>query len=231
MEKKYLNFPVMMLKDLHKDYQKFCNDVFDIGIYLKSKSENGKTELARYKNACHFFGITQGNKEGGIINAKNILSRSPSLKRQPITGIEKDTLFEYYKNEKSEFDVICLSAFLGIKSIIGTKPYCKTNKKMIHARMFGYNSIKDLPQNRFLSASEKKYLIRWHMDKLLLELQLNWFLKLISHNQRGMYVSFDVDLNELAKAVIKNKQQTKLHKLRDVKTKALKQAEHEFTTH
>jgi hypothetical protein len=229
MDKKYLNFPVKMLKTLHTNSKQFFNDVFDVGIYLKSQSEKGSTDLARYKSACHTLGITQSNKEGGIRNALTIISGS--FKKQPFTGIEKDMLFDYYKNEKSENDIIYLSAFLGIKSIIGTKPYCKTNKRMIHARMFGYNTPKELPAQKFLSEREKKLQIRWHMDKILLELQMNWFLKLISSHQRGMYISFDIDLNELSKIIVKNKQHTKLQQLRNEKNKALAQAEYEFTTH
>ena len=215
-----------MLKELHTNPKVFLNNVFDVGVYSYSKTLSGSEEKC-YKDSLKFLGITQGNIKDRIANAKNILYKIPA--KYPTTGIEKDMLFDFYKNEKSDFDIICLGAFLGIKSILGTKQYCKTNKAFIHARLFGYVSTKELTAK--LTPIEKKYQIRWHMDKILLELQTNWFLKLISNHQRGMYISFDFTLNELAVKSEGSKQVTKLQQLKELKAKAIEGAKAQLTTY
>ena len=224
--KKYLNIPVPMLRELHNDSGKFLNDVFDVGIYLYSKSLTGSEEK-KYKDALKFLGITQGYVPGAIQNAKNVLHKIPA--KYPTTGIDREMLFDYYKHEKTDFDFACLGAFLGIKSIIGTKPFCKTNKAFIHARMFGYTTAKELPAK--LTPIEEKYQVRWHMDKVLLELQTNWFLKIFSNHQRGMYISFDISLDELALKSEKSKQITKIQQFKDMKKKAIENAKIQLTTH
>lgn len=213
--KKYLNFPVGMLKNLYNNSESFFSDAFDVGIFLYSKTLSGG-ELARYKEALSYLGITQVNPKKGIETAKEILLSFPS--NPPMTGIEKEMLFDYYKNHKEDYSLVCLGAFLGIKSIIGTKPYCKTNKRHIHARMFGYPSVSDIKFN--LTPLEKKYQTRWHMDKVLLELQENWHLKCYSNHQRGMYISLDLNLKELAIISEKNKYKTKRQQLKAQKEKA-----------
>ncbi|MFA5300198.1 MAG: hypothetical protein WC389_18580 [Lutibacter sp.] len=225
-DKRFLNIPVPMMKDLHINSKGFFSDVFDVGIYLYSKTLKGSEEKC-YRDALKFLGITQGNIKTGISNAKRILCRMPE--KYPIVGIEKNMLFDYYKNEKSDFDIICLGTFLGIRSILGTKQYCKTNKALIHARLFGYITAKELPAK--LTPIEKKYQIRWHMDKVLIELQTNWFLKLISNHQRGMYISFDLSLDELAVKSEANKQLSKIKQFKETKRKAIENAKAQLTTH
>jgi len=201
-----------MLKGLYENSDKFFNDVFDVGIYLYSKTLEGD-EYKRYEDALKFLGITQGYVAGAIKNAKSILSNMPD--KYPIAGIDKDMLFNYYRNAKTEFELICLAAFLGIKSIIGKKIYDKTNKIMIHARMFGYNSIKDLPKE--LTALQKKYQARRQIDKVITELQINWNLKVYWNHDRGIYISFDLPLKKLAETVEKNKRKAKIQELKEEK--------------
>lgn len=225
-DKKYLNVPVPMLKDLHSNSKRFFDDAFDVGLYLYSKTLTGSEEK-RYKDSLHFFGITQRNFKNGIVTAKQFLNRIPD--KYPTIGIEKDMLFDYYKNDKSDFDIICLSAFLGIRSILGKKPYDKTNKSLIHARMFGYNTAKELPVE--LTPLQEKYKIRWHMDKLLEELQINWHLKVLWNHNRGFYLSFDLSFDEMAAIIEKDKQIFKIQQLKELKKKAIEGAKTKITTH
>jgi hypothetical protein len=224
--KKYLNFPVPLVKELYIDSFEFYNKVFNTGVYIYSKSLTGN-EAERYKDALKFLGISQPSYKSNLSEAKCTLLEMPP--RYPISGIAMDMLWDYYTHEKTDFDIACLGAFLGIKSILGTKPYCKTNKAFIHARMFGYSSSKEMPYK--LSPIEAKYQIRWHMDKVLMELQNNWFLKLVSNHQRGMYLSFDISLAELYLKAENNKQLTKIKQLKDLKNIAFENAKTKLTTH
>lgn len=225
-DKKFLNIPVPMLKYLHTNSKKFFNDVFDVGIFLYSKTLSGN-EIKRFKDSAKFFHVILKGIDGSLMNSKRILNNLPD--RYPVTGIEINMLWDYYKNEKSDFDIACLGAFLAVKSILGTKPYCKTNKALIHARMFGYSTVKELPLK--LSGTEKKYQVRWHMDKILYELQENWFLKVFSDHQRGMYVSFDLSLTDLALKSEASKQKTKIQLFKEAKKKAIEEAKSQLTTH
>jgi len=218
--KKYLNIPLPMLKDLHTRSKQFFDDIFDVGVFLQSKTLVG-TDEKRYKDALHFLGVTQGSSvHNAVSNAKTILSRLPS--KYPTTGIEKEMYFDYYKNYKDEFEIICLSAFLGSRSILGKKPYCKTNKNFIHARMFGYTTVKQMSAE--LTPIEKKYKTRRMMDKVLNELEMNWYLKILSNHQRGMIISFDLSYDELALIIEKQKQQTKIQQITEAKRKAIRNA-------
>jgi len=224
--KKFLNIPVPMMKDLYADRKKFFENVFDVGIYLYSKTLTGLEEK-RYRDASDFFGIKQKYIRDCIANAKEILFGMPE--KYPLTGIEIDMLWDYYKNEKNDFDIVCIGAFLGIKSILGKKPYDKTNKALIHARMFGYTSAKVFPTQ--LNPLQEKYKIRWHMDKVLLELQTNWHLKILWNHNRGFYISFDLTFDEMALIIEKAKQLTKIQQIKELKIKAIESAKTQFTTH
>ena len=216
-DKKYLNIPVPMLKDLHINSKKFFDDVFDVGVYLQSKTLEGSEEK-RYKDAKHFLGVTQGCKpHNAISNAKEILNRMPA--KYPTTGIEKDMYFDYYKNYKDEFDIICLAAFFAIRSILGKKPYCKTNKDFIRARMFGYITAKELPTQ--LTLLQEKYKARRQMNNVLNELEINWHLKILCNHNRGFYLSFDLSYDDLALIIEKNKQITKIQQITKAKRKAI----------
>ena len=158
------------------------------------------------------------------MNAKDVLNRLPE--KYPFVGIEIHILFDYYKNEKDDFDIICLSAFLGIKSIIGNKQYSKTNKGLIHARMFGYSSVKELPEQ--LTPNQLKYQIRWHMDKVLVRLQMNWHLTLVSDHQRGMYISFNRSLEQLTIAIESIKVKKSVRRFKEMKRKTIENTKAEF---
>jgi hypothetical protein len=223
MKRRYLNIPIPMLKELHINRKKFYEEVFNVGTYLYSKTLKGSEEEC-YRDALKFLGFTEGNISFDIMNAKDVLNRLPQ--KYPFVGIEIHILFDYYKNEKDDFDIVCLGSFLGIKSILGKKTYCKTNKGLIHARMFGYSSVKEVPKQ--LTPIQLKYQIRWHMDKVLLKLQMNWYLTVVSDHNRGMYISFNMSLEQLTIAIESLKVQKSVHRFKEMKRKTIENTKAEF---
>jgi hypothetical protein len=209
---RYFNIPVQMLRQLQTDRLTFFNNAFDYGLYNIAKNLEGEMEK-RYKDSIKFLGVKTGNFEKTVSNAERLSRLYPN--NSPFVGIEKEIFFDFYKNSKTEFEICCLAAFLGLRSIVGTKTYCKTNKQHIHGRMFGYVSVKDIPDK--LSSIEEKYKIRWHMDKLLTELERHWHLSLYSGHQRGIYVSFDLELADLVRTVEKHKHTKSLSEFRRLK--------------
>lgn len=212
-----------MLRELYINNQKFYNDVFDVGIYLYSQTLEGDEEK-QYKDALKFLGITQKSIPTGISNAKNILSRLPG--KYPIAGLPVDILFDYYKNEKDEFEIICLGTFLAIRSIIGKKTYSKLTKEHLNARTFGYSSVKEMTDK--ITPLQVKYKKRYHIDKVLKSLQAFWHLKMISKSDRGIYVSFDLTLEKLAEVIQKNNKDTRWDEIQKAKRDAIEKAKIKF---
>jgi hypothetical protein len=235
-DEKYFNFPIKMLQTLHDNPALFYEFVSTVGIYLFAQTLEGHEEN-RFKYSCDFFEIKWNIKASTAFKKatdymSHLYGSDEGYKKAPSTGLNKDMYWDFRLHVKTEWDIICLAAFLGIKSIIGTKPYCKTNKGLILARMFGYNTVKDMPVHKYANPAQKKYFKRWHMDKLLIELQLNWHLKLISNHQRGMYISLDesVTLDQLAELIIKRKQDSKEQILKDQKRRAIEKAKATYST-
>ena len=70
----------------------------------------------------------------------------------------------------------------------------------------------------------QKYSMRYHIDNVLLELQMNWGLKLYSDHSRGFYLSFTKSLEELAVINIESKSKNKAQILSQEKAKAKESA-------
>lgn len=135
-----------------------------------------------------------------------------------------DTLFNFLNNEKTDFEIMQFLTFIGIKSILGTKPYIKTNYGLIFARAFGYNSVKDVPKALYkeIQPIYNQYEKRWHRDKIKNELEYSWNLKTYSNNTRGFYVSVDskCSLEALALVGESSKQKNKDLKRKNEKKQA-----------
>ena len=107
----------------------------------------------------------------------------------PTTSINASVLIGYYHNDKSEKEVMQLLCCLGLKSIVGTKSYCKTNKELTLARMYGYASQKALRASPVVNTElYKKYHNRYHWDQLIESMQKNWGFVYYSNYMRGFYV-------------------------------------------
>ena len=151
-----------------------------------------------------------------IENGKELIKNDESNGCYSMVSIE--LLKKFRKLDKNEYDIDQFVAFLAIKSIIGTKEYCKTNKELILARMLGFNSSKDIMNTTKSNTNSKrileKYSKRYHFDKLVETLQLNWNLKHYSYHTRGIYFGmiklekliFSVETEKHKGQILKNEQ-------------------------
>lgn len=220
---RYFSFPIVLLDGIFENKMQCLNQMFDYSAYKKSLDYEGN-ESERYKQALKYLGVTNENEKKSIENGKYLIDSIPD--NLPTTSINIDVFFDYYKNSKTEYEIAQLTAVLAIKSILGKKDYYKTNKKLIIARMFGFNSVKELPENTHILL--KKYSNKYQIDKLLNELQLYWGLKLFSDHCRGFYLSFKLSLKDLAKINIEAKKSVKLNDLKLRKKEALQAAKKEL---
>lgn len=131
----------------------------------------------------------------------------------PNTSISNPMLFDFYKNEKTEFELVCFLAFCALKSIIQKQPYLKITNEYLLARMAGQARKGSYPPVYL-----HKFNNRYQLDKIKNELQLNWGLKLYSaKNMRGYYVSFSVDLETLIEKAELKKKGFRLQELKNQK--------------
>lgn len=218
MEQKeiYFNFPICLLKDIFIDKNKVFNNICEYAIYKHSLNLEHGTEIDKIKSAAKFYNVTLGSNSNTLKNGKllNNLYSSNTI----LTGIRLSIFWDFFKNEKTEFELITLLAFLGIKSILGTKPYCKTNKEFLFNRMSG-----NAKQGKCkISEPLQKYLIRYHFDKIITELKVNWHLKYYGYHTKGFYVSFDLSIEQLIANAEINRPSKKQKALKDYETSVRK---------
>lgn len=223
------------LIELNEDYKGFdsegkFNPEYEIEQLLKivEKDIEFKENLIEFYKmhlSCQSLQI-ETNIGKSISIAKQIEQLTPQ--KEPLPMVNIDLLFEFRDNVKSEFELFQFLCFIAIKSIIGTKEYVKTNKKHIICRMFGYNTIKHLPkkfkvpyQSLFI-----KYSMRYHLDKLIRALELNWNVLTYSNNMRGFYVCVEnkMSLEKLVLVAESQKQNNKIKTLKQDKTNAKNKA-------
>lgn len=215
---KYFNFPIQLLDGFLINTTKCLNDISNYAVYDRSIELEG-TQEAKFKSAGSFLGINFGNIKQAMRNGQE-LHNSIDFK-SPKVGITVSTWWEFYKNEKTEFEKICLIAFLALKSIAQKKAYCKVVNNYWFARMAGKTHSCEFEQ---LSDSIKKYTNDYQARKIKRELIESWGLVTYSRNIRGFYVSFSMNLEDLVLQAEIRRKSTKQKQYKEREQLAIKNA-------
>ncbi|MCB6231749.1 hypothetical protein LIS90_10865 [Flavobacterium psychrophilum] len=219
-KEKYLNFPIQLLSGFMIDTRKVLNDIIDYAVCQNSLKLELGTDLEKIKTSASFYNMTLGNNKNTFDNGKMLYNSLPE--NSPKVGLSISMFWDFYKNDKSEFDKICLLAFLGIKSILGTKSYCKVTNLYLWARMDGKtNTIVEVSE---LSNEVRKYANRYQSENIKNELILNWHLIYYSRFTRGFYVSLKMTLEDLIFEAEKKRKSIKENQYKQLKNEALKKA-------
>lgn len=216
---RYFNFPIMLLEDFLADHKDVLNNISDYAIYEHSRELEHGTPLQKIKSSASFFGIIIYNKKKCLSNGKKLYD-SIGL-NTPTVGINFSIWWDYYNNEKCDFEKICLLGFLALKSILQQKPYCKITNAFWLARMDG--RANSCPFNE-LSGPIRKYANEYQTKKIKTELCLSWNLITYSRYTRGFYVSFKLDIDKLVYEAEKRRKSTKQKELKRLEKEALKKA-------
>lgn len=171
--------------------------------------------------AGNFYGITWANNNVAFENGKRIYKSLPP--KSPKTSITRAMIFDFYNNDKSEFEIVVFLAFAAIRSILQKQPYSKITNDYLIGRMSG-NSGKGQPVNPLLV----KYTNRYQLDKIKIELQNNWGLKLYANHTRGFYVSFVLTLDELIMQAELKRKRYREKQLSERKNEALRRVNAEL---
>lgn len=204
-DEKYFNFPIQLLKGFMIDEKKVLSNICDYAVYTKSLDLIlGDTELENMRDSARYFKISltsiDRSLKNGVLLHENIPKNSPKV------GLSKSMFFEFYTNDKSDFDKICLLGFLAIKSILGTKPYTKLDNKFWLSRIDGNpKSINDYSE---LSNEIRTYANEYQTRKIKIALRDNWGLATYSRYTRGFYVSYILTLEQLIYEAEKRRKST-----------------------
>lgn len=218
---RYFNFPInLLIGFMEKDKTSKClNNICDYAIYAYSLTIGLSNENERIGIACNYFCLSLGNTEKSIRNGKSLYHSNTGSK--VMTGINVKVWFDYYKNEKTDFEKICLLGHLAIKSILQSKPYLKIDNKFWFSRIAGFNNSVDVDK---FPCNILKFLNEYQTKKIKNELSYNWGLKTFSKHNRGFYVSYKLPLEKLVYEAEKRRKITKEKQHKKLINEAIKKA-------
>jgi hypothetical protein len=208
-EAKYLNFPIKLINGLFTDKDETMTNILYCGLYSHSlKLDLGETDFDNFLSSVKFYNVSMSGTQTDIKRKFKIgQDLYNSYGTSPMVGMNMPIFWDFYKNDKSDFEIACLAAFLGIKSILGVKPYCKITNAYLWARMNGISkAVEDVSM---LSESIQKYANEYQTVKIKNELRENWGLVTYSRFTRGFYVSYTLDLEALIFEAEKKRKSTK----------------------
>ena len=117
----------------------------------------------------------------------------------PMVMIPQKKLKEFYAEEKTELEIMTFAIYLAIRSILGTKKYCRTTKEMILARAFGFRNMEELMKNPPALFEKYSPTKRYWIDKALDEVvRGGWNIHVYSTKKglRGLYVGAGISVDE-----------------------------------
>lgn len=147
------------------------------------------------------------------------------FKSQPLVSIKTGMMFDYYQNDKTDYEKALFAMYAGIRSIIGDKNFAATTGCMIKCRMFGaknQNELEIVLKDKTIMAAYKKYTTDHYYKKMLKELVArNFLMSEIGYNRRT-YVSCKLDMQGLENAIVDHFQNKSLiFKIKQVKINRL----------
>ena len=228
---KYVNAEMI---EIDEDYNGFSFENFNPETSIEQilkifesdyNFKNTGIEFYQIKQAYKFLEI-KGNYDNCLKVGKQIEKTIPE--HEPFPMISKSLLFEIRDKNKAEFDLMQFATYISIRSILGKKSNCRTNKEMIICRAFGYKSKNNLPENMNPVIKElfNKYMKRYHIDRILQQLELNWNVLTYSNNIRGLYVGMSnkISLEAMVLMAETKKKKNQIANLKDTKREAREKA-------
>jgi hypothetical protein len=202
-ELRYFNFPIQLLTGFLEDHKTALMNILDYSIYAHCfKLEFGEA-LEQMEASAKYYQVRLGSIERSASNGDALMNSIPE--KSPMVGINLTIFWDYYNNHKNEFELVCLLAFLALKSILQRKSYTKVDNKFWLARMDGKVSSCEFTQ---LSEGIAKYANEYQTKKIKSKLR-EWGLVTYSHYTRGFYISFTMKLEDLVYEAEKKRKSTK----------------------
>lgn len=204
-ETRFFTFPVELLQKAFENIAGVCSDAVDYAVYVRCEDYDETPE-----EAFVYFGIS-GKPNASFDRGEEVFD---SCDCPVLVSVNKAIIFDFMKNRKTDFEIAVFCAFCGLRSIIGTKPYAKTNNSHLLARMFGCRSIAEFEAlepyyiDNFCTAQQIRYQLTEKIIKN--ELVLKWGLKYYSNQSKGFYVSFKLGFDALVLHAEKSRKSNQL---------------------
>ena len=214
-EKRFFNAPIQLLNGFMEDSKSCLDNIFDYAVYYHAENTLFQGEIStRLKASCNYFGVKPGSYENLSKNGSALVNSLPV--NSPKFGISKDIFFDFYKNDKSQFEKACLLAFLALKSIIGSKPYAKITNGFLWARMDG--KPESVTTETELSSAILSYSNEYQTGKIKKHLRDSWGLVYYGRYTRGCFYSFTLSFDDLVFQAEKRRKSNidKLHKVKEL---------------
>ena len=184
---KYFNVPILLFKGFMIDSKTVLSNVADYACYEFTEKQG-----CEFKDAESYYNIKFDKLKSSEINGKKLYNSIPI--NSPKVGLGLTMFWQFNNEDKTEFEKICLLAYLSIKSIVQSKAIYKMDNKFFLSRMDGNNNSIDEAK---LSPEIKKYANEYQTVKIKRELRNNWGLVYYGRYTRGWYVSFSMSLESL----------------------------------
>lgn len=233
----YLSFPVQLLRE--EDIKVIASKAILYGI-IDSMVRNELGGMDGFNCACGIIGINCKDPKEEYTRAWGVYNElNNSIDKVVYVSIKRDMLFEFMKVPKTDFEIDVFRAFIGVKSILGKKPFQKITNGFLVARLAGFSSEKEAIECvsrgfaggvcmenggfKFYQYHGKRYQI----DKLKEELEKRYKLKLYGTHTRGFYVSFKMSFKALVMQAEANKKGAKDKAFKDKKKALILEAKQE----
>lgn len=204
--KDYLNAPIDIYKGFLVDSKAVLFNVAAYACY-----EFMTAQGCDFKDAQEYFGLSFGDLNHAENKGQQLFTALP--RKTAFVGISKAVWLDYLQNDKTELQRGCLLAHVAIRSIIGSKKYCKLTNELMLSRMDGSNKT----LNSF-SPEIEQYNNHYQCNKIRTELELSWGLVTVSG--RGVFCSYQLTLNALNLEVERNKKAYLIKQLQQDKKEA-----------
>lgn len=229
----YLSFPVQLLRE--DNIKEIARKAIRYGIidYMVRHELEG---IGGFNYACGIIGIKASSYDG---TRKVYDEFNNSIDKVVYVSIKKDMLFEFMDKSKTDFEIDVFRAFIGVKSILGKKPFQKITNGFLVARLAGFSSEKEAIEcvSRGFAGGvcmenggfkfHQYHGKRYQIDKLKEELEKRYKLKLYGTHTRGFYVSFKMSFKALVMQAEANKKGAKDKAFKDKKKALILEAKQE----
>ncbi len=189
---RYFNFPICLLEDFLTDTDPVLENILNYSLYSYSLSLDAEDKVLNMINTCIFYDFEDERQDFRFMKGQTAYKNA--VYHAPKVGINTDIFWDFYHNEKTEFEKVCLLAFLAMKSIIGNDSYHKLDNKYLLSRMNGRAHSQGF---EWLPEVLQKYANEYQIKKIKNELKNSWGLKTYSRYTRGFYISFKLSLEQL----------------------------------
>lgn len=191
----YYNFPIQLVKGFLDDSKNVLINISHYCVYriFFNDFEKYSGSFSGYQQACIDFGIEFKNIASAYQNGKDLYEST--IEKSPMVGMSSEMYWDYFNNEKTEFEKMLLLGDLAFKSILGSKSYIKLDNKYWFSRIDG--NVKSIDKE-LLSDKIKRYFNEYQTKKIKNRLIADWGLASYSRFNRGFYISYKMTLDDLA---------------------------------